>query len=537
MGSRVVHPINRTLRIRAQDLGGPPLSSFATLSVTLTSRHEEPPEFERNLFEFEVPENQPPGQFVGSLRVATHSGELLYVLEDGQDSTDHVLDDLDSRHDLRPRSNLDLSDPDSDNGVCSGSPSTCFQINPYTGVITTTRSLDFERHYHFKLKVKVMGKSDQSAVASVVIRVLDVNDNEPQLATFDLHGEVEESADVGEPIRDPETGKPLLIGGYDLDGSPMNSDLSYTVVSPVGRVPFELSPFTGLLVVSGSLDREAKSLYSLEVRVTDTGKPRLRCARLVSVSITILDVNDNAPEFLKSDYRVEIPFPPPPSLELLTVSAVDLDDSSIVVYSFVYPDDPHDMGKSIPVPGFLSNDDQQQQRRVFQVDHSTGVVTVCDDVEAIPLDSSKRSWRLTILASDGEFEARASLEVRFQDSTLSSSSSSSTSSSSGMKCRIPDGKVTENLNETQLVGAFDGVRSNHGNSWSGVSYELLNYRHLFLVQRTSGVVYTKPGVILDRERKSRECSVAIVVMTSSTSSSSSSTTPSTSSLSSSSILA
>lgn len=478
--------------------------------MTLASRHEEPPGFERELFEFEVRENQPPGQFVGSVRVATHSGELLYILEDKQSNTDHVLDDL------LPRSNIDPNDPDSDNGICSGLPLTCFQIHPYTGVVTTARSLDFEKHGSFKFKVKAMGKSDQSAVASVIISVLDANDNEPQLTTFDLFGEVEESADVGKPIRDQETGKPLLIGGHDLDGSPMNSDLSYTIISPIGRIPFELSRFTGLVVVSGPLDREAKSHYILKVQVVDMGNPKLRCARLVSVFISILDVNDNAPEFLKSNYLVEIPFPLLPSLELLTVSAVDLDDTSVIVYSFVFPDSDKKMttskmDKGIPAHGFLSNDEQQLQR-FFQVDQSTGVVTVCDDVEALSVVNSNRSWRLAIKASDSEFETVASLEVRLQDSALSSSSSSS--SSSGMKCKTSDGKVTENLNETQLVGAFDGVRGNLGNDWSAVSYELLNYRHLFQVQRTSGVVYTRPGVVLDREGKSCECAVVVIVMTS-----------------------
>lgn len=57
------------------------------------------------------------------------------------------------------------------------------------------------------------------------------------------------------------------------------------------------------LVLRKSLDREEVPEHNLLLMATDQGKPRL--TGTVQLLITVLDVNDNAPNFGQSEYEVE----------------------------------------------------------------------------------------------------------------------------------------------------------------------------------------------------------------------------------------
>ena len=53
------------------------------------------------------------------------------------------------------------------------------------------------------------------------------------------------------------------------------------------------------MTVAGQLDYETRREYQLTVEATDTGGLR----DSVPLTITLLDVNDNAPQFLRPEYR------------------------------------------------------------------------------------------------------------------------------------------------------------------------------------------------------------------------------------------
>lgn len=71
-----------------------------------------------------------------------------------------------------------------------------------------------------------------------------------------------------------------------------------------GNMPFTLGSVDGLLRVSGSLDREQKSNYTLEVTAKDRGEPPRSSSTIVSV--TVLDENDNSPVFDPRQYSATI---------------------------------------------------------------------------------------------------------------------------------------------------------------------------------------------------------------------------------------
>uniref|UniRef100_A0A8B9PTB4 Cadherin EGF LAG seven-pass G-type receptor 2 n=1 Tax=Apteryx owenii TaxID=8824 RepID=A0A8B9PTB4_APTOW len=58
---------------------------------------------------------------------------------------------------------------------------------------------------------------------------------------------------------------------------------------------FEIDPRSGVIRTRGPVDREVVEAYELLVEATDQGQEP-------GVSITVLDVNDNSPEFTQREY-------------------------------------------------------------------------------------------------------------------------------------------------------------------------------------------------------------------------------------------
>lgn len=71
------------------------------------------------------------------------------------------------------------------------------------------------------------------------------------------------------------------------------------------NVNFLLRFLIGQLKTARLIDREKRSRYVLEAHVQDKGKPEWECTSTVEVLLS--DVNDNAPEFAKDLYSVNIP--------------------------------------------------------------------------------------------------------------------------------------------------------------------------------------------------------------------------------------
>lgn len=66
-------------------------------------------------------------------------------------------------------------------------------------------------------------------------------------------------------------------------------------------VHFEL---TGVLSSAAELDYEKKQSHSMTIKVSDSGTPQL--SSTTSVTVDVLDCNDNRPLFEKKDYTFEV---------------------------------------------------------------------------------------------------------------------------------------------------------------------------------------------------------------------------------------
>ncbi|KAM3724445.1 Protein dachsous [Dirofilaria immitis] len=132
------------------------------------------------------------------------------------------------------------------------------------------------------IQARDQGIPARSSNITVVLNVLDVNDNRPEFNEQIYSAEVSEDAQVMADI--------LTIQANDLD-SEQNARISYRL-SEENR-DFGIHPITGNIFVKSMLDREAIAEYQLIVIASDHGKPEL--SSQITVYIKILDINDNSP--------------------------------------------------------------------------------------------------------------------------------------------------------------------------------------------------------------------------------------------------
>ncbi|XP_023607828.1 protocadherin alpha-8 isoform X11 [Myotis lucifugus] len=203
-----------------------------------------------------------------------------------------------------------------------------FSIDSNSGEIKIRKNLDFEKVKSYKIRIDATdrGHPPMAGHCTVLVKVLDVNDNVPRISLTSMSLPVPEDAPLGTVI--------ALISVSDLD-SGVNGHVTCTLSS---HAPFKLvSTFKNYysLVLDSALDREKLSHYELVVTARDGGSPSL--SSTASVSVEVADVNDNAPLFAQPEYTVFVKENNPPGCHIFTVSARDLDaqENALVSYSLV----------------------------------------------------------------------------------------------------------------------------------------------------------------------------------------------------------
>ncbi|OCT83376.1 hypothetical protein XELAEV_18025917mg [Xenopus laevis] len=245
-----------------------------------------------------------------------------------------------------------------------------FNIDSVTGLISTIEILDRERmdlHY-FRVSVIDHGTPRLSATTMVAITVSDRNDHSPLFEQAEYRESIRENVEEGYPI--------LQLRATDLD-SQANANIKYRFVNEqAAHSVFEIDARSGLITTSGQVDREKREKYSLIVEASDQGKDPGPRSSTVKVDITILDENDNVPQFSEKRYIVQVREDVKTHTEILRVTATDIDkDSNALVHYNI-----------------ISGNSRGQ----FSIDSVTGEVQV-----VAPLDfETEREYTLRVRAQD-----------------------------------------------------------------------------------------------------------------------------------------
>ena len=147
----------------------------------------------------------------------------------------------------------------------------------------------------------------------------DVNDNDPRFTRPSRASrpiEIHEDKPIGSVI--------YKLSARDKD-SGANGRITYKFADAevASKLPFLISPRSGKVKVTKLLDYEDVKRYQFYVVAEDGGNPPLFAK--ASLSITIVNVNDNAPEFQNSTYEKRISEDTRIGTTILVVSAIDPD--------------------------------------------------------------------------------------------------------------------------------------------------------------------------------------------------------------------
>ncbi|KAM6408428.1 protocadherin alpha-2-like [Rhynochetos jubatus] len=253
------------LVLTASDGGRPSLTGTMELVISVLDANDNAPQFNQSVYKVQLLESAAEGTLVA----------LVNATDPDEGSNREMTFTASS---IFPPKGLEL-----------------FILNPKTGEIRLTGSLDFEdvRSYEIQMEATDKGMPPLSGHCKVVVEVLDVNDNAPEVWVTSLSVPVPEDAAVGTVV--------ALLSVSDRD-SGANGRVRCAVwpAAPFGLVATFAGSYS--LVLREALDRERVSEYEVEVRAEDGGAPPLRASRGVRVPVS--DVNDNAPAFAQAVYTV-----------------------------------------------------------------------------------------------------------------------------------------------------------------------------------------------------------------------------------------
>lgn len=204
-----------------------------------------------------------------------------------------------------------------------------FTINPVTGKVYTTTTLDRETfdEYNISIIASDNGVNTNTAVSQLIVTVLDINDSPPVFEMSSYNISISEDS--------PETTIAFTVTASDSDIGE-NTVVQYEIASISPSSDFDINSTTGDLYVSNKLDRELYAEYSVLVLATDNGHPSLNSS--TTINITITDVNDNPPVLSQSLYLVNVDeelIPQEPLLSSVSVSDEDIGINTDVEFSLI----------------------------------------------------------------------------------------------------------------------------------------------------------------------------------------------------------
>lgn len=207
-----------------------------------------------------------------------------------------------------------------------GDTGNTFSVNRITGQLSLLKSLDYEtiKEYVVNIRATDGGSPPEISTVTVTVNVRDVNDNDPEFYSAPYQESVLENVAINSSV--------LYVAAHDKD-SGQNGEIEYSIQNQPANFPFYINSKNGEILVRLALDREAVENYNFIVMAKDKGNP----ARSVtaSVQITVRDVNDNQPQFIKKFYNATVPEDLPRTQRVVTVMATDADagENALITYT------------------------------------------------------------------------------------------------------------------------------------------------------------------------------------------------------------
>ncbi|KAL7983939.1 hypothetical protein Chor_001250 [Crotalus horridus] len=243
-----------------------------------------------------------------------------------------------------------------------------FQLTPYQPyhneyLLETTKALDYEAQQLYEISVVAWNTEGFHVNKIIQVQVLDDNDNAPVFSQVLIELSIEENNVPNAFL--------TKLHATDAD-SGERGQVSY-FLGPEAPSYFSLDKVTGILTVSTQLDREEREKYRYTVRAVDSGVPSRES--IATVTLSVLDKNDNSPRFINKDFSFFVPenFPGFGEIGVISVTDADIGQNGWVALSVVNRSDIFviDTGKGV-LRAKVSLDREQQSSYVLWVEAVDG---------------------------------------------------------------------------------------------------------------------------------------------------------------------
>ncbi|CAH8494921.1 unnamed protein product [Heterobilharzia americana] len=178
-------------------------------------------------------------------------------------------------------------------GILNYSPSETLSASFFSSEKSSTLKLS---------EMPVAMSSGLTATMTIILNVIDENDNAPTFEETLYKAEIRENSPVDTKV--------IKVNATDKDIG-MNAQIYYSLEKNELNTPyFKIDPITGWVMTTAEIDREAQSTFQLTVLAIDggfhtrdnqsfrsTGSSTTHHTATTQVLISITDENDNAPEF------------------------------------------------------------------------------------------------------------------------------------------------------------------------------------------------------------------------------------------------
>ncbi|OXB60298.1 hypothetical protein ASZ78_007897 [Callipepla squamata] len=257
------------LVLTASDGGRPVLTGTVQLVISVLDANDNAPQFNQSVYKVQLPEDAAEGTLVAKV-AATDPDEGI-----NQEFLYSIVSSV-------PASLRDA-----------------FNIDPRTGEIRLRGVLDYEvvRLCELQIEARDKGTLPLSGHCSVILEVLDVNDNAPEVWVTSLSVPVSEDAALGTvvallSVSDRDSGPNgrvrcavvAKIRAVDAD-SGYNAWLRYELREPRGGGPFRVGLYSGEVSTARALEEADGPRQRLLIVVRDHGEPPRSATATLSVSL------------------------------------------------------------------------------------------------------------------------------------------------------------------------------------------------------------------------------------------------------------
>ncbi|EHB10682.1 Protocadherin Fat 2 [Heterocephalus glaber] len=362
---------NKTLRfkVKAQDGGPPHWDSQVPVQLQVVSNEVSLPKFSEPLYTFPASEDLPVGSEIGVVKAAAAQDPVIYSLVQG----------------TTPESNRD----------------SVFSLDQDTGVLKVRKALDHESTKWYQIDLMAHCPYEDTelvALVSVHIQVKDVNDNRPIFEADPYKAFLTENMPGGTTV--------IQVTANDEDTG-NDGQVSYRLSMEQGSNVHELFAIdseTGWITTLKELDCETYQTYRFHVVAYDHGQT-IQLASRALVEVSVIDENDNAPQFVSEDYTGSVVENSEPGELVATLKILDADisEQNRQVTCYITEGDPlgqfgiHQAGDEWRISSRKTLDREHTAKYLLRITASDGKFQTSVPVEISVLDVNDNSPQCTQL--------------------------------------------------------------------------------------------------------------------------------------------